>query len=437
MAEKEQMIQDGDIGSIVGVSDSCKDLIFQLLQNKAEDRPTIGQIFEHRFIVDQINKNGSKFEEMLSKSRKKSTRVNPDLQKIVSQSTSDLNSSSESNSFLRKPNEVSEPSNGMIPPTHKHQPKVIDSAGNGSENFMGSEGHQGGLLSKVPQFSQPKDNIFSKNKGQFTRTETSSTTANKQGRNSLMQDDDLDSCLDMVGKSKDIDLFDQLGSMVKRDRQSRASDIKASAAFTQPQVFIESVVVDADAGVAKGKIQRDVLQEKRDKSQGEKNGKGKSQVKEQGEGKNVMLSFGPQTMMNMPKKKTPEVHQAVPQNDMKHWESSILDDMEEQPFELEDEKINNEPYDYIVENGLADDNYFKGMVNAERREKEAQLKKQEVKTVKQKDAVPNSSKEYQKIAKVDTSNARYEFSSQEVESKVKLNPTNMTKWIDGKVNTDR
>lgn len=441
MVEKEDKIQRGEFGAIVGVSDSCKDLIIMLLKPRPQDRPTIAQVFEHKFIVDHIQKNGKKFEDKFKKSRKKSLTVNPELKKIESQSASGLNSSSDNNIFLKRSNEDFEGKSMVIPPTNKHQPKPIDSAEIGSEDFMDQGENLGNRIAKASQFNLSKSGLLEKNKGQLHSKESNSTEVGKGSRKSLMQDEELDGYLDLVGGSKDANLFKELGSMVNRDHRNNPSDIEKSAAFAQPSPFLESVIYDES--LQKGKPEQRGKSSSRSQDKKAKNHQnGKSRVVEEShEGANVMLSFGPGTNLNMPKKSKPEVHAAAPVKEMKNWENSILDEVEQQDFDMEDDKGEETPYDYMIDSGLADDKYYKDLARAEIREKELLEESQRPKQVPQfskaKDNIPKASKEYKKLTEVDTEDARYEFSSKETESRVKLNPSNMHAWMDSKVNTER
>jgi len=82
MPEKEANLKEGRVGPITGVSDACKDLILRILNIDPKQRPTIDDIFKHKFIEEQTKKTGGDITKLISRAREKSRVQNPEVAKL-------------------------------------------------------------------------------------------------------------------------------------------------------------------------------------------------------------------------------------------------------------------------------------------------------------------------------------------------------------------
>lgn len=437
MAEKEENIKRGNVGPIDGVGERCKDMIKQLLNLNPRERPSIKELFDHQFVKDQVAKNGIKFAEMMDKSRKKSSMIIPELQKVKYESKIQTE-----NSVKNKFDQENSTTNitkhsSLIPPTQTHSPKPIDSSEIGPEDFMESDT----LYNKASKKSITNKGSFSKMKGSLLSENVQRERSQNDKRKSLMGEEELDNGLELIGGSKDRALLDQLKNAMKIENKSKTENLKQSAQFVQPQGYVESIVIDVPNFTKKQATKQFDVSGSSIKEQNNTPIFNRPKLQQSKEKEKLVLSFGGPSPIDHPKKKDQNDGNYELDHDLKMLESSILEEIENLDNEIREEKSPEQNYDFFIDNGLADESYHKKVAEAQADQLSVQPFSKPLKAETQpKTLIPVKPKvdhTFESITKVDTTSVRHQFDDHDKLGKMLLNPGNIDKWMSGKVNSQR
>lgn len=446
MSEKQENIKNGRIGTMIGVSDACKDLVQRLLTIDPSKRPTIQEVFDHKFVTDQIHRGGEEFARRYNKARQKNSIKNPAILKLQTKTNSNPGSPQNSADAASK-------SNSFLPDTAKVSTKVIseeEKAFNpltASREFMEDSAN-------IQEDSLGHD-LSNKLSSGFVKTnqkpKTITLTKPQTERKSLMKQDDLDDGLELIGGSKDQDLYNQLSFTLDKKIAPRDDPFKKSANFAQVSTIQESLVINSTPKPQKAPIARSQDKGPSIALKIPEENPNKEILQERKNQDTLQMSFAtppPQVYMGKQKQSALNAVEPPPGKDMDLWESSILDEVMQMNLddELHDQRKDKKqspserPYDFRIANGLADEKYIKSLAHAELREqkvKENEKKAQHQEDIpKPKEAPPKVNRTFKPVEKIDTTEAHYNFPEEETKSKVKLGPANLNKWMNSKVDLD-
>ena len=445
MSEKQENIKTGRIGPIIGVSEACKDIIQKLLSIDPSKRPTIQEVFEHRFVTDQVKKGGEEFSRRYYKARQKNATKNPALMKLQEQAASQVTNSQTSTDPPK--------SHNMLPKTAT----VVTKSPLEEEQAFGNLANSREFMSDSANVHEDslQHNLTVKLSSGFVKTnqkpKTISVSKPQNDRNSLMEQEDLEDGLNLIGGSKDQDLYNQLSMTLDKKSQPKDDPFKKSAHFAQVSNFAESIVLNEPIGKSSLSHQQQSLKgSSPEKANYQMNSK-QNHERESRSQDQIQLSFAaPPPQVSMSKQKAPAVHVVEPSKptDMDLYESSILDEVMHSNFDDDDHEDRNgrgnhstqKPFDFLISNGLADQEYIKQLaqreLNEQKAKDESSRPQKDREQIKPKEAPNKVNRTFQPIEKIDTTPAQYKFPEEETKSKLKLGPANVNKWMNSKVDLD-
>lgn len=409
-----------------------------------KQRPDIKEVLEHRFVLDQVRAGGEEFSRRFNKARQKNSIKSPAILKILDQ-TGSKNAS---------PKNSTEPNakQAFLPVTAKASSRE-QSPQQGYDALAESKAFMDDSANLIDD--SVGNDLSSKLSNGFVKTNQRpqhiTVTKPQTDRKSLMEQEDLDGGLELIGGSKEQDLYNQLSFTLDKKPNPRDDPFKKSANFTQVSAIQESLVLNGST-----KQTHPVSDSSNSRGPSPPQKPKPEQNKVMTEHKkprhdSLQMSFaGPTPQVFKSAQQHPPVDNFENQKDqeMDLWESSILDEvngfsMDEGFPALRKSQKPAKPqatYDFRIANGLADDKYMKEVAEAELRDRELKqteknvFKPQEQKAPKE--APPKVNRTFKPLEQVDTTPAHYNFAEEDTKSKVKLGPANVNKWMNSKVDLD-